>query len=136
MGLKQVPSQNRKGRPIGTLSFVRTFFLIAAITYLAVLLVIFLYGLSVGTTSAQLKVASAQMQGYPRRTGSGSNILASWMALIPVMVLAYLSYRREKRFIEDQFAAKIEEEQARIQHEAEEGKWENLPGNSRDEVNT
>ena len=116
-----------KASLVGALSFTRTFFLIAAMTYLVVMLVIFVYGLSVGATSEQLKLASEQMQGYRAGLATVQKYFVSWMALILVMVLVYLSYRREKRFIEDQFAKKVEEEKARIQREAEEGKWENLP---------
>jgi hypothetical protein len=112
---------------MAALNFARTFLFIASATYFVLLLIIFLQGLGAGLNTQQLKAAADRVQGYRDGVTAVQKYYATWISLALIVLLTYLAYRREKQYLEDQTAAKLEQEKARLQREAEEGRWESLP---------
>src|SRR5438128_3636843 len=116
-----------KAGTMGALNFVRTLLFIASLTYLIVLLLILLMSLGTGASPGALKSAVERAQGYRETLATIEKYFSGWICFCLVLILSALAYRREKRQINQRFAAQVEQEKARLQRDAQEGRWEDLP---------
>jgi hypothetical protein len=112
---------------LGALSFARSFLLIAAVTYLVLALIVLILGFWGGATPAEFKAAAERIQGFRENLSFIQKYFVNWVGLFLIVGLAIVAYRREKGHIEAQLLKRIEQERARLQREAEEGRGESLP---------